>query len=159
MNVGSVESSKLVMGIEPKTTSSAITCDYVSVKNAASVRITVNLTQAAGHATAITPKRATAVDGTGVTTFSRSMRIWANEDTAATDTLVAQTAATSYTVAADVKNKMVVFEIDVRDFGEAYDVLGCAIAASSEATNFASVTYELMGLRYNRSTPPAAITN
>jgi hypothetical protein len=44
---------------------------------------------------------------------ARLSTVWANEDTAATDTLVKQTAGASYAVDVnDVKNKQVVFEID-----------------------------------------------
>jgi hypothetical protein len=66
--------------------------------------------------------------------------IWANEDTAATDTLVKQTAGASYAVTNNIKNKQVVFEIDPTrlDGNNGYDCIYFTIATSSQATNFVS---------------------
>ena len=153
------EQTKLVDATAgPVTTNGGVTADYVSVKNAGRAYIVVNLTQAAGHATVLTPQRATAVAGTGATGLGTAVRIWANEDTAASDTLVAQTAATSYTVTNDIKKKMVVFEIDLQKLGNTYDVIGLTVSDSSQATNFVCANYVLTDLRYQQATPPAAIT-
>ena len=144
----------------PVTTNGGVTGDYVTLKNAHRAWIVVQLTQAVGHATALTPKQASAVAGTGVKNLSVACRIWANEDTVASDTLVEQTAATSYTVTNDIKKKIVIFEIDPEDFDVAggFDVLGLAVADSSQATDFVSATYWLAN-RYLQATPPAAITD
>lgn len=150
----------------PVTTNGGVTADYVSIKNRARLYIVVNLTQAVGHATLLTPRRATAVDGTGVVVLATNVRIWANEDTAASDTLVSQTAALNFTVANDIKKKMVVFEIDVMALGFTsaspgivYDVVNLLVADSSQATNFISANYFLTDLRFQQATPPAAITD
>ena len=162
----------------PVTTNGGVTADYVSIKNCARLYIVVNLTQAVGHATLLTPRRATAVDGSGVVVLGTNIRIWANEDTAASDTLVSQTAALNFTVANDIKKKMVVFEIDVMALGftsaspgvglalmtrcrgsVAYDVVNLLVADSSQATNFISANYFLTDLRFQQATPPAAITD
>lgn len=142
----------------PVTTNGGITCDYVSLKNVIRAWIVVSLTQAVGHATGIDPMRATAVDGTGVVALANVVRIWANEDTGASDALVAKTAAVTYNVAADVKKKQVIFEIDPVQLGEGFDVLGCALDNSAQATNFASVLY-ILQTKYPGSTPPSAIVN
>jgi hypothetical protein len=141
----------------PVTTNGGVTFDYVSLKNVIRAWIVIQLTQAAGHATVIQPRRATAVDGTGAADIAHAARIWANEDTGASDTLVAQTAAVKHTVANDIKKKMVVIEIDPVEIG-AYDVLGCTISDSSQATNFVSAQYVLQ-TSYRQATPPAAITD
>lgn len=141
----------------PVTTNGGVTCDYVSLKNVKYAWIVLQFTQAAGHATAITPKRATAVDGTGVANLGTAAEIWQNADTAASDTLVKATSATSLTLANDVKKKLVIFGVDPAALG-AYDVLGCAIADSSQATNFVSATY-ILETKYAQGTPPAAITD
>jgi len=143
----------------PVTTNGGVTADYVSVKNAGRLYIVCNLTQAVGHATALTPKRAQAVAGTGVTGLGTAVRIWSNEDTATSDTLVAQTAATSYTVGTGVKKMQVIFEIDLHALGNTYDVVGLAVADSSQATNFVCANYFLTDIRYQQATPPAAITD
>lgn len=139
----------------PVTTNGGITCDYVSLKTAHKAWIVVQLTQAVAHATQITPMRATDVAGTGAAVLTSAVRIWANEDTGASDTLVEKTAAVNYAVAADAAKKMVIFEIDPADIG-AYDVLGCTLSNSGQATNFASVSYWLQ-TRYPQATPPSAI--
>lgn len=141
----------------PVTTNGGVTCDYVSLKNCHKAWIILQFKQAVGHATVIQPKRATAVDGTGVANIATAVPIWANEDTATSDTLVAQTAGTSYTLTADVKAKQVVIEIDPAALGD-YDVLGCTVSDSSQATNFVAAQY-LLQTRYPQATPPAAITD
>ena len=143
----------------PVTTNGGVTCDYVSLKNAIRVWIVAQFTQAVGHATTVQPRKATAVAGTGATDCTSNMRIWENEDTAASDTLPAVTAATLATLTNNIKKKLVVIEIDPAvEFKEDYDVLGCVISDSSQATNYVSVMY-ILQTKYQQATPPAAITD
>ena len=154
------EKLKTVQGSSPATTNGGITCDYISMKNVQRAWIIVSLTQAAGHATGIDPVQASAVDGTGAKALTDSVPIWANEDTAAADTMVRQTDAVTYNVSADVKNKVVVFQVDPAYFDHAngFDVLGVTVDDSSQATNFASVTY-VCQMRYAGDNAPAVITD
>ena len=154
------ENFKIVQGANPKTTNGGFTADYVSLKNVNKAFILVELTQAAAHATLLTPKQATAVAGTGVKVLTNNCEILANEDTASADTLTRQTAAKNYTVTADIKNKTVIFEIDpaTLDTANDFDCITITAADSSEATNFASVTY-LLDMKYKEDVPPAAITD
>lgn len=142
------------------TTNGGVTCDYVSLKNVKRAYILASFTQAVGHATTVQPKRATAVAPTGAVDIATAVRAWKNEDTAASDSLVVATAATSHSVANTVKKKQVLVEIDPDngDFDESYDVLGCTISDSSQATNYVSVLY-LLEMKYVQATPPAAITD
>lgn len=154
---------KVVQGAPATTTSGANTAGYVSVKTLQWLWIIVHLKQAVGHATVITVKRASAVAGGDVTTLANDVQVWANEDCAASDTLVKQTDAKSYTVAADVKNKLIVFGIDPAGLGEisagtAADVVTVASGASAQATNFWTVEY--LGLtRYGQATPPSIVVD
>jgi len=141
----------------PVTTNGGVTCDYVSLKNVVKAWILCKFTQAVGHATGIDPKRATAVDGTGAAVLASVVPIWLNEDTAASDTLVRQTDAITENVAATIKKKMVIFQIDPADIGD-YDVLGCTVDDSSQATNFVDVSY-ILQTKYPQATPPTAITD
>ena len=141
----------------PVTTNGGVTCDYISLANVHKVWVVASFTQAVGHATGIDPKRATAVDGTGAAALGTVVPIWANEDTAASDTLVAQTAAVTYNVTNNIKKKQVIFEIDPATLGGSYDVLGCTVDDSSQATNFVSVLY-VCQMRYKQATPPAVIS-
>jgi hypothetical protein len=162
MNITLPENFKIVDATAgPVTTNGGVTCDYVSLKNCHRAWILLQLTQAVAHATVIQPQVATAVAPTGAVSITFSTRFWENEDTATTDTLVAQTAATSLTLTADVAKKMVVVQIDPQDVvaqGATYDVLGCTISDSSQATNFVSGVY-ILEERYPQATPPAAITD
>jgi hypothetical protein len=142
----------------PVTTNGGVTADYVSLKNAVKAWIVLQFTQAVGHATSIQPKKATAVAGTGVTNVVAVQRIWANEDTAASDTLVAKTAAAVYAVAADIKKKQVIIEIDPVSLGDTYDVIGFTVSDSSQITNFVAGQY-ILQTKYGADTPPAAITD
>ena len=155
-----VENYKIIAGTTPVTTDGGVTADYVSLKNANKAWILVELTQAAAHATVLAPKQATAVAGTGVKAFANTLKINANEAVASSDTLAAQTAAVTYTVTADIANKMVVFEIDPADLDTAndFDCIGFTASDSSEATNFVSVTY-ILDMKYKEDVPPAAITD
>jgi hypothetical protein len=145
----------------PVTTNGGVTCDYVSLKNCLRAWIVLQFTQAVGHATVVQPQVATAVAPTGAVSITFSAAWWENEDTATSDTLVAQTAATSMTVTNDIKKKQVIVQIDPSQCaaqGATYDVLGCTISDSSQATNFVSGQYFLQE-RYPQATPPVAITD
>lgn len=144
----------------PVTTNGGVTSDYVSLKNVHRAWIVVQLTQAVGHATSIAVRQATAVAGTGVKAITVAVPIWMNADTAASDTLVAQTAAVSQAVAADVKKKMVIFQVDpaTLDLANSFDCLNFTVSDSSQATNFVCGVFVLY-MRYKQATPPAAITD
>ena len=145
----------------PVTTNGGVTCTYVSLKHVHKAWLLLQFTQAVAHATVVQPEVATAVAPTGATNITFATRLWENEDTAASDTLVAQTAATSLTVTADVKKKQVIVEFDPSEvvaMGATYDVIGCDISDSSQATNFVSGQY-LLQERYQQATPPVAITD
>jgi hypothetical protein len=142
----------------PVTTNGGVTCDYVSLKNVHKAWIVVALTQAVGHATVVQPQRATAVAPTGAVSITEVAKIWMNEDTGASDTLVRQTDAVSQAVTNNIKKKQVIIEIDPAFWGATFDVMGCTISDSSQATNFVSVQYFLL-TRYAADQPPVAITD
>jgi len=155
------ENFKMVQLAQPQTTNGGVTSDYVSLKNVLMAWILVELTQAVGHATLISPRQASAVAGTGVKVLSNNASgIWANEDIATTDTLVKKTDAKNYTVTNDIKNKTIVFGIDPAslDLANGFDVINLLVADSSQVTNLISVT-ALLDMRYKQATPPAAITD
>jgi hypothetical protein len=142
----------------PVTTNGAITCDYVSLKNCVRAWIYIQIHAGTGFAHVIQPMRGTAVSNAGTTAITVAARIWSNETTAATDTLVRQTDATSYTTDANAVIKQVLIEIDPALWPATFDVLGCTISNSGHAADFASVSYFLEE-KYQKATPPAAITD
>ena len=146
---------KIVTAFAPKTTNAALTSQVVSLKHAIKAWLILSFTNAVGFASVPTIKQATDI-AAGTNAAGPTCRIWANEDVAATDTLVAQTAAASYTMAADVKNKLIVFEIDPASLTDTYDCVYCTIATSSQATDFVSGEWVLQ-TTYAQATPPSAI--
>lgn len=146
---------KMVQAFAPKTTNAALTSQVITVKNAIRVWLVLHFTQAAGFASVPTIKQATDI-AAGTNAAGPSCRIWANEDCAATDTLVAQAAGASYAVAADVKNKTVVFEIDIASLTDGYDCLYATIGTSSQATNFVSGEWLILD-NFQQTVKPTAI--
>ena len=152
------ESLKVVSGLTPVTTNGGADSDYVSLKNVNKCFIVAKLTQAVGHATALAPYQATAVAGTNAKVLSANCKIYANEDRATSDTNEVQTDAKNYSVTADIKEKQVIFEIDpaTLDVENGFDCIKLNISDSSQATNFANVTF-LFDMKYQGDTPPSMI--
>lgn len=159
MNVSLPEQFKIVDATAgPVTTNGGVTGDYVSLKGVKRAWISLQFTQAVGHATVVQPQKATAVAPTGAVSITAVARIWANEDTATSDTLVRKTSATSYAVTNDIKKKHVLIEIDPAEFTGAYDVLGFTVSDSSQATNFVSGLF-ILEMGYSQATPPTQIAD
>ncbi len=139
---------------QPATTNGGISSDYLCLKNINRCYLLVSLTQAVGHATGIDVMQATAVAGTGAKVMGKVMPIWANEDVAASDALTQQTAAVTYNVAATVKNKLVVFQVDpaLLDTDNDFDCINVLVDDSSQATNFCSIV-ALCEMKYQGSVP------
>jgi hypothetical protein len=148
---------KVVQLFAPKTTNASLTSQVFTLKGAARAWVVLEFTQAVGHATTPTLNQATSI-AAGTNKAGPTVDIWANEDTAATDTLVKQTAGASYAVTNNIKNKTVIFEIDPSRFDVAngYDCAYITIATSSQATNFVSGAVYLQ-TSFQQATPPSAI--
>lgn len=157
-NICLPEQFKIVQGKSPTATSSAVTGDYVSLKNVHRAWVIFELTQAAAHATVCSLMRATAVAPTDGTAVTELVKIWENEDTATSDTLVAQTDAASIALTSEIKNKQVVMQIDPELLTATFDCIAGKTSASSESTNFVSMTY-ILEYCYAQATPPTAITD
>jgi hypothetical protein len=155
MNTSLPTNRKIVQAFAPKTTNAALTSQVITLKGAVKVWLVLHFTNAVGFASVPTIKQATDI-AAGTNAAGPTCRVWANEDTAATDTLVAQTAGASYTMAADVKNKIVVFEIDPASLTDGYDCIYCTIATSSQATNFVSGEF-VIAPNFQQATIPTAI--
>lgn len=139
------ENYKVVKAFEPKTTNTAITSDYVTLKNSVCACVVANLTQAVAHATQISIYQAQDTSGTGAKPLNNNIPIWANEDTASGDSLVRQPDGTSYTVSNTAKNKIVTFHINPAkiDINNGFTCLNIRIGASNQVTNLASAEFIL----------------
>ena len=130
-----------VSGTKPVTTNGGVTCDYVSLKYAQMAYVVIHLTQAVGHATAITIEKATAVAGTGHTAITNVVPIWYGNVSTSSNALTRQTDAVSYTIGVGVTGEAyIIFKIDPASLG-AYDCITAIAADSSQATNIWEVTY------------------
>lgn len=116
---------------------------YVSLKNGARAYIVCHITQGNAATVTLTPLQASAVAGTGAKVISNAVRVWSNLDCAASDSLVARTAATSYTTDAGVKHKIVVFEIDPNtlDTDNGFDCISIRTGASNAANITQAMVY------------------
>jgi len=160
MNMGLLEKYKVVQATTTTTTNATVTFDTVNLENCHKAYIVASFLQAVTHATTITP-----VVGTGVASCATAITFaakWSkNADVSSTDTLVAQTAATTMACTAGVTNQLIVIEIDPADVtgqSNTYCALGATIATSSQASNYVTAWY-LLETRYPQATPPAAITD
>lgn len=158
MIISLAEQFKIVEAITPQA-GAAITGDYVSLKNALMAYVVVHVAQGAADVMAITLEQATVVAGTDTKVLANVVPIWSNLDCAASDTLVARTAAVGYSLDAGQKHKIVVFKIDpaALDVANNFDCI-CVKTAASNAGNITSAMYYLVE-KYAAATPPAAITD
>lgn len=151
------QSFKIVEAITPQA-GGAISSDYVSLKNVHKAWILVHIAQAHIAPMAITVEQASDVAGTGHIPIVNVVPIWANEDCAATDTLVEQTAAVAFTTSAAQKHKLVIFEIDPALFTLANADCIKVVTAASDVTNITSALF-ILAMRYQQTTPPTTITD
>jgi hypothetical protein len=152
---------KVVQAAITQTTNATVTGDTVCLKNVHKAWIVAHFLQSAGaHATTITPKVGIA-DGSATNAITFEANWWKNADVATTDTLTAQTAATTMACTGGVTtNQLIVIEIDVQDVvnqSNTYDWLSFTTATSSVANNRITAWY-LLEMRYQQDTPPAVIS-
>ena len=151
---------KVVTGLAPIVPSTS-TPDYVSMKGYQKLTVIIicdNATTVTGSA--ITLKQATAVAATGEKALGFT-NVYANIDTAASDTLVA-TAVTSDTFTTDdtnAKNLLYVIEVDATDL-DMDNNFDCVRAGTADATaSTIGVVYILHGPRYAPTLATSAITD
>jgi len=149
---------KLVQMLKPQTTNAALTTQVISLKNVHKATIVFDFTQAVGFASTPTLMQATTL-AAGTNKAGPSAMIWSNLATATNDTLVKQTAASSYALSTATGGMQVVFEIDpaALDVNNGYDYIYFTIGTSSQSTNFVSATAYLEE-RYPGNQPPTAVT-
>ena len=152
----------IVSATPTATTNATVTYTNISMKNVQMVWIVAYYLQAQSHATVLTPKLGSAVAScTTAITFTAPW--WLNSDTSTngTDALVAQTAASTFTLAAGATNQILVVQIDPAAClaqGATFDCLGATSATSSQATNFVTAFY-ICAARYPQATPPTLLTD
>jgi hypothetical protein len=155
-----VEDAKIVQALQPATDAAGRTGVYISLKNARRVFVIVHIDQGNAATIALTLFQATAVAATGEKAITALVPTWANLDAAASDALVRQADAVSFTTDAGVKRKIVVFCVEgaMLDVSNGFDCFTIKTGASNVA-NFTQAIYILEGMRYGGVTPPTAITD
>ena len=149
---------KIVTACPTTTTNGTVTCDNISLKDAQMAWIIFEFLNPNGHACVINP-----LLGANVTTCATvptfNCRYWENAAILATDTLVAGTSGTTYTISAAATNSLVVVQVDPAEManqGATLDCLGCTITGGAHAADFVTGTY-IIQERYAQATPRSAI--
>lgn len=155
------EQFKIVEALAPATDAAGRTAgNAVSLKNYGKAWLMVNITQGNAATILLSLLQASAVAKTGGKVLTNAVRIWANLDTAASDTLVRATDAVNYTTDAGIKNKIIIFEIDPAylDVANGFDCVYVSTGASNVA-NITSAYWLLSNPRFASQTPPSAIVD
>lgn len=147
---------KITQAINPQVgAAGAVTSDTISLKHVKRLWIIVDITDANGDALLLTPQRCTNVAAAGADVLVNDVQIWSNDDTALTDTLVAQVDALNFTTANTATNKQVVFQIDPASLGGAFDCINLLTGAVNANTTISAVF--VAEIRYPQATPPSII--
>ena len=148
-----------VQVMTPATDAAGRTSTFVSLKNAARATFVLDIAQGNAATILVSLLQATAVAGTS-SKAGPTARIWVNADTSASDAMVAQTAAATFTTDAGVKNKRVFIEVDAiqLDIANGFDCVAVSTGASNVA-NITACSVFLSGERYQQATPPSAIVD
>jgi hypothetical protein len=153
------EAAKIVNLLAPAADAAGRTSAYVSLKNYHKAYIVAHINQGAANTVLLSLLQASAVAGTGSKAGPTS-RVWANLDTAASDTLARTTDAATYTTDAGVKIKIVVIEVDpsALDLANSFDCIGVSTGASAAGNITAAVAY-LVPSRYPGASLPSAVVD
>lgn len=127
--------------LAPAADAAGRTSAYHSLKSAVRAWIVFHVTQGNAATILVSPLQASDVSATGAKAVSAG-RIWHKQDQAATYFTKATDAAT-FTTDANVKNKVVVFEIDPTQMLDIANGFDC-IAVSTGASNAANITSALL---------------
>ncbi|MFG1255882.1 hypothetical protein V5F79_01055 [Xanthobacter flavus] len=156
-----VAQAKPVSALAPATDAAGRTGGYISLKNAHKAYVVLHITQGNAATIALSLSQAKTVAGGSAKSVTATFPIWSALDVATDDTLVARTAAASYTTDAGVKNKIVIFEIlpeAVLDIANGFDCIAVTTGASN-AANITSAQVFIVPGRYQQATPPSAIAD
>ncbi len=107
------ETCKVVQGLALEGAGAGATSLPISLKNVSGkLYVLCNVYPAGGAAMALVPQTDALVAFGSAAALVTAVRIWANQNTNASDLLVEKTAAVNFTTDADANPKLVIFEID-----------------------------------------------
>ncbi|KJR48408.1 hypothetical protein UF75_1206 [Desulfosporosinus sp. I2] len=142
------EKNKPIEAISPQA-GAGITGTYVSLSNSGKCYVLVHINQASAEPVEITIEQATDIEGAGSKALTNVVPIWADQDCAASDSLVRQTDAVAYSTSATLAHKLVVFQINPAqlDVTNGFDCITVKTAAS-DPTNITAAQYIHSDLRF-----------
>lgn len=151
------EGMRVINLLKPATDAAGRTGRWITVKDAQRAWILVTLDQGNAATVLLTPRQASAVAGTGTKVLANAVQIWANEDVATNDTWVRATDAVNYTTSAAVKEKQVLFQIELSglDIAGGFDCITVATGASNVANVTAAVAF--LETRYSQAVLPSCV--
>lgn len=155
------ERANIVFALTPAVPSSA-SPTWVSGKyyNRTAIVISVKNVTTAITGAAIALSQATAVAGTGAKTLAFT-QMWANTDTASSDTLTLTTVSNNTFTTTTVTGKSALYVIDLKDaqldVNNSFDCFRATVGDATGAT--VSVHYIMEGSRLPDNTPPSALTD
>lgn len=154
------EEYKVVQGLALEGAGAGATSTSISLKTVmGKLYVLCNVYPASGAAMALVPQTDSAVAFGTAAVLTTAVRIWANQNTSASDTLVEQTAAVNFSTAADVNPKLVIFEIDPAELAAGEDCFRISVTNVPNADAVA-ITYIYKPRYANRgATSPSAITD
>lgn len=154
------ENCKVVQGLALEGAGAGATSLPISLKTVADkLYVLCNVYPAGGAAMALVPQTDTLVAFGSAAVLTTAVRIWANENTSASDTLVEQTAAVNFTTTADANPKLVIFEIDPADLTAGEDCFRISVTNVPNGDAVA-ITYIYVPRYAGRvATSPTALTD
>jgi hypothetical protein len=154
------QSFKIVEILAPATDAGGRTSSYVSLKNCRRATLQFHVTQGNAATILLTVLQATTVAAGESKAITNAVPIWRNLDCAASDTLVRDTDAKTYTTDAGVKHKLIEFQIDPEQCMDVAGGFDC-IAISTGASNAANITeaVAILEMDYQQETPPSAVVD
>jgi len=151
------ETMPIIQGHEPAAANAIVdTSDWICLKNCAGVLVTVHHYSGGGDTDMVLTIHEGAT-GAGTSELANTFPIWVNADTSATDTMVKQADANTYTIDTGAgADQIVQFYISASNLTATYAWIQLGTSGGN-ASNIASVIYQLDGARYQQATPPTAI--
>ena len=158
MRLGFPQNVSFYSLLAPAADAAGRTSAYLSLKNAVKAWIVCYIGQGNAATILLSPLQATAVAGTSSKAISAA-RIWHKLDQALTD-FTAATEAATYTTDAGVKEKFVVFELDLAKVLDVAGGFDC-IAVSTGASNVANITSAFLAIqpKHQGATVPSPLTD
>jgi hypothetical protein len=154
-----LDDAKIVELLTPATDAAGRTGAWINGKLARKAFIRCHLAQGNAATVQFSIQQATSSAGAGAKVITTNVRIASNLDTSVNDNLVARAAGVNYTTDAGVKNKQVVFEVDlltVLDLANGFTWFTIVTGASNVA-NVTEAEAVLVGLRYHEAPPPSMV--